>query len=379
MLMNNYRSIVHGQRFTVVGLFFIFLVALSLSRSVAPASAAEPAFTEIKPRLQINIPGLAPFTSAFQSGGYVTLPYLPEYISAVYNYLVGIAGIFATIMIMYGGMKWIFAAGDSSKITAAKDTIVHAVIGLVLALGSYVILYAINPATVSFKSLELLAIERKGIEGEHGGGELRAGGGEAQQYRLQSCDGLAANGAEFKAFFTTYFKPAYADASGYSAAYILSNKNDPSSGNEADTTTNSAFFCAVAMECSCPQGRDETKRCYSGGKWARDGERHGWAPCKAFGSSVEYCEHAAGGSLVPGETVAGDKDCFSHFTGQCELVIDNERTVKITDTGSGIRGNRFDLWVGTNNNDVGIESGVHSVRIVPGTCRQMRPYRGGQP
>ncbi|MBI4133685.1 C40 family peptidase [Candidatus Uhrbacteria bacterium] len=134
------------------------LVAIGVFSFALVAHAAEPAFREVQPRLQIPIPNLQFSRIASPEAGSLYVSYLPEYISAVYSYLVGIAGIFAVAMIMYGGMKWIFAAGDTGKIGAAKETIYQSVIGLILALGSYLILITLNPDLVSFKSLKLLFV-----------------------------------------------------------------------------------------------------------------------------------------------------------------------------------------------------------------------------
>lgn len=46
-------------------------------------------------------------------------------------FLVGIASV---IMIVVGGFKYITSAGDNNNITSAKNTILYAVIGLVVAL-----------------------------------------------------------------------------------------------------------------------------------------------------------------------------------------------------------------------------------------------------
>jgi len=72
-----------------------------------------------------------------------------DYIKYLYKFLVGIAGILAVFMIMYGGMQWIFSGGNPSKITAAKETIFGAVIGLFLAVGSYTLLRTVNPSLVT--------------------------------------------------------------------------------------------------------------------------------------------------------------------------------------------------------------------------------------
>lgn len=78
---------------------------------------------------------------------------LGKYIIAIYNYGVGLVSVLAVVMIMFGGYKWIFAAGNSTSINDAKSTIISALVGLILALGSYLLLSAINPELVKFKPL----------------------------------------------------------------------------------------------------------------------------------------------------------------------------------------------------------------------------------
>lgn len=118
-----------------------FIFILTLSGLFAPlfVIAAEEAPRDIPLTLMISILGQGQVAS------------LASYIGLVYQYLVGIAGIVAVAMIMYGGVKWIFAGGDSGKIGAAKETITNAVIGLILALGSYVILNTINPNLLTLR------------------------------------------------------------------------------------------------------------------------------------------------------------------------------------------------------------------------------------
>lgn len=76
---------------------------------------------------------------------------LGEYIPTVYTYLVGIAGLLAALLIIKGGFEYITSAGDASRVTAAKETITNSIIGLVLVLGSYVVLNTINPELVNLK------------------------------------------------------------------------------------------------------------------------------------------------------------------------------------------------------------------------------------
>ncbi|MCG2686866.1 hypothetical protein L6278_01870, partial [Candidatus Parcubacteria bacterium] len=100
-------------------------------------------------RMQIAIPGVT--SSCVKDGKtyhYVSSN-LPEYVKNFYNFAVGAIAIIAVIMIMIGGLQWIFAAGNPGAITTAKSNILSAISGLVLILFSYVLLYTINPNLVN--------------------------------------------------------------------------------------------------------------------------------------------------------------------------------------------------------------------------------------
>jgi len=86
---------------------------------------------------------------AIDIGGVGRVRDIGSYIALLYNYLIGVLVIVAIVMIMYGGFRWITAAGSPERIGDAKRTIVSAVIGLLLGLFSYTILNIINPATLN--------------------------------------------------------------------------------------------------------------------------------------------------------------------------------------------------------------------------------------
>lgn len=92
-----------------------------------------------------------------------------QYIAAFYRYFIGAIAIIATVMIMWGGFLWLTAAGSASQIGIAKSRITNALIGLVLALGSYLILNTINPKLVRFQPLTITPIEKKELELAEGG------------------------------------------------------------------------------------------------------------------------------------------------------------------------------------------------------------------
>jgi len=55
----------------------------------------------------------------------------------VIDILFYVIGVIAVIMIIVGGIKYTTSNGDSSAVTSAKNTIMYAVVGLVVALLSY--------------------------------------------------------------------------------------------------------------------------------------------------------------------------------------------------------------------------------------------------
>ena len=114
--------------------------------------------TPIVPKLNVNIPGFSGFTDVVESGGYMKINFLAEYVTAWYRWLVGSAAIIATVMIMIGGVQYMLGKG-MGQITSAKNRIRSAVIGLVLLLGSYVILFTMNPQLTLFEPLSIQYVQ----------------------------------------------------------------------------------------------------------------------------------------------------------------------------------------------------------------------------
>lgn len=62
------------------------------------------------------------------------------------SYLVGVAAI---IMVILGAFKYVTSGGDTNKVTSAKNTIVYALIGLVVAvLAQVLVRFVLTKATV---------------------------------------------------------------------------------------------------------------------------------------------------------------------------------------------------------------------------------------
>ncbi|MDP3963035.1 MAG: hypothetical protein Q8Q39_00910 [bacterium] len=80
---------------------------------------------------------------------------LAELVRFIYRWMTRIVAIAAFIMLVVGGMQYVFSGGNQSKASDAKDQIVHALLGLAVVLASYLILNTINPSLVNFGSTEL--------------------------------------------------------------------------------------------------------------------------------------------------------------------------------------------------------------------------------
>lgn len=64
------------------------------------------------------------------------------------NIFSAIVGVIAVIMIIVGGLKYITSGGDSSKVGAAKNTLIYAIIGLVIvALAQVIVHFVLQKAS----------------------------------------------------------------------------------------------------------------------------------------------------------------------------------------------------------------------------------------
>ena len=60
--------------------------------------------------------------------------------STITNVLLFILGAISVIMIIIGGLRYVISGGNSTNVTAAKNTILYAIVGVIIALLSYAII-----------------------------------------------------------------------------------------------------------------------------------------------------------------------------------------------------------------------------------------------
>jgi len=83
---------------------------------------------------------------------------LGRYIKSIYMYATGVGITLAIIMVAIGGMIWLTSAGSPDKIGQAKSYISGAIVGLVLLLGSYIVLSSINTSLTELNAIKTVLI-----------------------------------------------------------------------------------------------------------------------------------------------------------------------------------------------------------------------------
>ena len=118
---------------TTVVLFFVFMLKMAEAAGYVPLAP---------------LPGISPDTGVS----------LGKYLDTMFKIGIGLAGVFAVLMIIIGGVQFIGGASSPSARTDAKERITNAIFGLILALSSWLILQTINPAILK-TGLDVKSIE----------------------------------------------------------------------------------------------------------------------------------------------------------------------------------------------------------------------------
>lgn len=91
-------------------------------------------------------PGAA--NSADCSDGGDATETINSLITKIINLLSAIVGVVAVIMIIVGGLRYITSGGNDSSVTGAKNTILYAIIGLVIvALAQIIVRFVLKQVT----------------------------------------------------------------------------------------------------------------------------------------------------------------------------------------------------------------------------------------
>jgi len=80
-------------------------------------------------------------------------------VSTIINIFLGLAGIVAFIILLWGGLQWILAGGDKEGTEKARKKITSALIGLALVFSAYALLFLVRAFFgINLVQLNLVAI-----------------------------------------------------------------------------------------------------------------------------------------------------------------------------------------------------------------------------
>lgn len=161
---------------------------------------------------------------------------LPGYVSALYKVALVIVTLSAVLMLSIGGFMYLTSAGNVSAISTAKGIIYDSLIGLVIALFAWLVLYIINPDLVEITLNGLPSVATSG-----GGAVVPAPSGTGAP---GSCGGLSPQ----------------AGINCADAAQPLSDLLACIKGKGVTTTVSSigdsqGFTACKNKTCACPAGR----------------------------------------------------------------------------------------------------------------------------
>lgn len=83
------------------------------------------------------------WTPAAGNGGSCSTPgsvrTVPNTIRSVVEILIFVVGAVSIIMVVIGGLRYVLSGGDEKAISAAKNTILYSIIGIIISVASYAI------------------------------------------------------------------------------------------------------------------------------------------------------------------------------------------------------------------------------------------------
>jgi len=79
------------------------------------------------------------FESGIVKSGGTSGDTVSAFVQSIVNILLFIAGIISVVVIVVSGLRFVLSNGDASAVSKAKNAIIYAVIGLVVAIMAYAI------------------------------------------------------------------------------------------------------------------------------------------------------------------------------------------------------------------------------------------------
>lgn len=121
------------------------LLSLLLVPALVPATVGAQEIQEsLECGAELNVDAVTSGTPACATGDDAGTK-LNDIVRLVINIFSVVVAVVAVIMIIIGGLKYIMSGGDSGNITGAKNTILYAIIGLVIvALAQFIVRFVLE-------------------------------------------------------------------------------------------------------------------------------------------------------------------------------------------------------------------------------------------
>lgn len=88
---------------------------------------------------QSALSGLGTAAQTAGYGGPLGQSALPELVGNVINAVLGLSGLVLVVLLVYGGILYLTAAGNPDQVKTAKKTMINAVIGVAIVVSSYAV------------------------------------------------------------------------------------------------------------------------------------------------------------------------------------------------------------------------------------------------
>lgn len=83
--------------------------------------------------------GLGPFGKNPATSGTDAMNQITKVVSSVVGFLTIVASLWFLFQLLFGGYEWISSAGDTKKLTSARQRIMNGFFGLIIVIGAYAI------------------------------------------------------------------------------------------------------------------------------------------------------------------------------------------------------------------------------------------------
>ena len=161
----------------------VFLLIFFTPTITLAASAGDVPYIPLAP-----IPGTVQDGCDFTSASAECKTTFMTYLNGAYKTAIGVAGMLAVVMIIWWGFQYVITASEGGK-TDSREGITNAIVGLLLTLGSWLIVYTINPKLVQLDFKTEKAVDYEPID------VIRAFNEQIAQYQLNNVENAKQKGA----------------------------------------------------------------------------------------------------------------------------------------------------------------------------------------